>query len=46
MLQGMKFALHGATPRDSSPDSIDLQQFARSVCNATGLHTLNSAREA
>ena len=46
MLHGMKFALHGATPRDPSPDSIDLQQFARSGCSAAGLRTLNSDREA
>jgi hypothetical protein len=46
MLQGMKFTMYGATPPDPFPDSIDLEQFARSGCHDTGQLSLNSDREA
>ena len=36
MFQGMKSAIHGATPRDPFPDSVYFQQFALPECDDTG----------
>ena len=58
MLQGMKSAIHGATPRDPFPAPVYFQQFALPGCDDTGqpascesmwqrfLFGLNSDREA
>jgi hypothetical protein len=46
MLQGMTFAIHGATRRNPLPDSTDPQYYAFSGCKDTGQCTFNSDREA